>query len=40
MQPTDPLDRFCAALPTPVAVVLFAAVVVEFGWILTCWLTD
>lgn len=36
----NPIDRFCAALPTPVAVVLFAAVVAEFGWILTCWLTD
>lgn len=36
----DPIDRFCAALPTPVAVVLFAAVCVECGYIFARWLID
>lgn len=34
------LDRFCAALPTPVAVALFVAVCAEFGWILARWFTE
>lgn len=36
----DPIDRFCAALPTPVAVALWAAVCVEFGVIFAHWLCD
>ena len=40
MRHTDPIDRFCAALPTPVAVALWLAVVVEFSVILADWLCD
>ena len=40
MRHIDPIDRFCAALPMPVAVALCAAVVVEFGVIFAHWLCD
>lgn len=40
MRHTDPIDRFIAALPTPVVVALWLAVVVEFGIIAAHWLCD
>lgn len=36
----DPIDRFIAALPTPVVVALWFAVVVEFGYIFARWFCD